>query len=178
MENPSFEAYRWQSGKVGQGKLIAYENQYYVCLKLNNDRAQTPVLIFCRSANLNWHDDDIGYVVSFERFFFGKAIWCNLENLGLYEKNRPVSYVLDNKALDTFAPVFEKMCDNLASNYFYKYDLMRTYLLQVIHLTIKLHIQTVDILKSPLAYLKLTTSSIDVLLRLTLSHNPDNEPST
>jgi hypothetical protein len=170
MESEHFEAYWWPSGQGGNGKLLPYEKQFYVCLKLNETTDKTPMLIFCRSEDLDWSDNDAGYLLSFDKPFFHKGVWCNFEGIHLFEHNVPISMGLADEDVKTLAPIFDKVFNSVGSGYLYKYDLIRTYIFQIIHLLIKMHIQKTDIMKSPIRYVKLTTCGIDMFVRIKLGH--------
>jgi hypothetical protein len=166
MESEYFEAYWWPSGQGGNGKLLPYEKQFYVCLKLN----AKPKLIFCCSDDLEWEDNDAGYLLSFDKPFIPKGVWCNFEGIHLFEHNVPISMELEDEDVKILAPIFDKVHNSIGSAYIYKYDLIRTYLFQIIHLSIKMHIQKTDIMKSPIRYVKLTTYGIDMFVRIKLGH--------
>jgi len=170
MESEHFEAFWWPSGQGGNGKLLPYEKQFYVCLKLNATAAKTPTLIFCRSEDLEWDDNDTGYLLSFDKPFFHKGIWCNFEGIALFKDNVPISMELEDEDAKTLALIFDKVYNSVESAYIYKYDLIRTYLFQIIHLSIKIHLQRTDIVKSPIRYVRLTTCGIDMFVRIKLGH--------
>jgi hypothetical protein len=168
MESEHFEAYWWPSGQGGNGKLLP--KQFYVCLKLNITTVKKPALIFCCSDNLEWDDNDAGYILSFDKPFFHKGVWCNFEGIHLFEHNVPISIELEDEDVKTLALIFDKVFHSVGSAYIYKYDLIRTYIFQIIHLSIKVHIQRTDIMKSPIRYVKLTTCGIDMFVRIKLGH--------
>ncbi|MFA6086753.1 hypothetical protein [Mucilaginibacter sp.] len=170
MDNEHFEAFWWPTGQGGNGKLLPYEKQFYICLKLNITTVKKPTLIFCCSDNLEWDDNDPGYLLSFDKPFFHKGVWCNFEGIHLFKDNQPISIELEDEDVKILAPIFDKVFNSVESDYIYKYDLIRTYIFQIIHLLIKLHIQRTDIMKSPIRYVKLTTCGIDMFVRIKLGH--------
>lgn len=113
----------------------------------------------------------MGYITSFEKAFFGNGVWCNFEAIDLFKEGNPISIELDEEDVATLAPVFDKICGSLESAYIYRYDLVRTYIFQIIHIAIKIHRQKTSIVKSPIRYLRLTTCGIDMVVRIKLSHN-------
>lgn len=170
MESDHFEAFWWPSGQGGNGKLLPYGKQYYVCLKLNTTPAMKPALVFCCSDNLEWVDNDAGYLLSFDKSFFHKSVWCNFEGIHLFNDDAAISFELEDEEIKTLTPIFDKVFNSVESDYIYKYDLIRTYIFQIIHLSIKVHIQRTDIMKSPIRYVKLTTYGIDMFVRIKLGH--------
>ncbi|MGF7039675.1 hypothetical protein [Mucilaginibacter lappiensis] len=170
MESEYFEAFWWPSGQGGKGKLLAYDKQFYICLKLSVTFAKPPTLVFCRSGDLEWDDQDMGYVISFDKSFFTKGVWCKFEGIDLFKERNPINIELDEADVLTLAPIFDKICGSMDSTYLYKYDLVRTYLFQIIHLSIKIHLQRTDIVKLPIRYARLTTCGIDMFIRIKLGH--------
>ncbi|WP_211303462.1 hypothetical protein [Chitinophaga ginsengisoli] len=47
---------------------------------------------------------------------------------------------------------------------------MRTYLFQIIHIAIKIHLQRTNVVRSPIRYVRLTTCVIEMFVRIKLSH--------
>ncbi|MBE9583298.1 hypothetical protein IM792_02445 [Mucilaginibacter sp. JRF] len=168
MDSEHFEAFWWPTGQGGSGKLLVYEKQFYVCLKLN--MAQKPTLIFCCSKDLEWDDNDTGYLLSFNKPFFPKGVWCNFEGIHLFKNINPISIELEDEDVKTLSPIFDKVFNSVELAYIYKYDLIRTYIFQIIHLSIKIHLQRTDIVKSPIRYARLTTCGIDMFVRIKLGH--------
>jgi AraC family transcriptional regulator, transcriptional activator of pobA len=57
----------------------------------------------------------------------------NLEELPVYQPGGYPIFELDDAAFDKLAPIFGKMFTEMSSNYAYKYDLLRNYVLELIH---------------------------------------------
>lgn len=170
MKSDQFDAVWWPSGHRGRGRLLPYANTFYIYLKMSASLAVRPALVFCRSEDLEWEDQDMGYITSFDKAFFDKGIWRNFEAIGLFKEGNPINIELDEEDVLTLAPVFDKICGSLDSNYLYKFDLVRTYLFQIIHSAIKIHLQRTNIVRSPIRYVRLTTCGIDMFVRIKLSH--------
>jgi len=170
MDNENFEAFWWPTGQAGTGKKLTYEKLFYVCLKLNTTTVEKPTLIFCCSNDLKWNNSDAGYLLSFDKPFFHKGVWRNFEGIHLFKNNGPIIMELEDEDVKTLSPIFAKVNTSIGSAYIYKYDLIRTYIFQIIHLSIKMHIQKTDIMKSPIRYVKLTTYGIDMFVRIKLGH--------
>lgn len=170
MNSDQFDAVWWPSGHRGRGRLLPGENTFYIYLKMSASLAVRPALVFCKSDDLDWKDQDRGYITSFDRAFFDKGIWRNFEAIGLFKEGNPINIELDEEDVLTLAPVFDKICGSLDSNYLYKFDLVRTYLFQIIHSAIKIHLQRTNIVRSPIRYVRLTTCGIDMFVRIKLRH--------
>lgn len=171
MESDQFDAMWWPSGQSGRGRLLPYENTLYICLKMSVTLGGHPALVFCKSDDLQWEDQDMGYITSFEKTFFNKGVWCNFDAIDLFSEGNPIHIELNEEDVLTLAPIFDRICGNLESTYLYKFDLARTYIFQIIHIAIKIHLQRANIVRSPIRYVRLTTCSIDMFVRIKLSHN-------
>lgn len=170
MKSDQFNAVWWPSGQSGRGRLLPYENTFYIYLKMSATLKGRPGLVFCRSDDLEWEDQDMGYITSFGKAFFDKRVWCNFEALDLFKEHNPINIELDEEDVLTLAPIFDKICGSLDSTYLYKSDLVRTYLFQIIHIAIKIHLQRTNIVRAPIRYVRLTTCGIDMFVRIRLSH--------
>lgn len=170
MKSDQFDAVWWPSGHRGSGRLLPYENTFYIYLKMNVSLAVRPTLVFCKSDDLEWEDQDMGYITSFDKAFFNKGIWRNFEAIDLFKEGNPINIELDEEDVLILAPIFDKICRSLDSNYLYKFDLVRIYLFQIIHSAIKIHLQRTNIVRSPIRYVRLTTCGIDMFVRIKLSH--------
>ncbi|HWV71834.1 MAG TPA: hypothetical protein VN040_08970 [Pseudosphingobacterium sp.] len=170
MKSDQFDAVWWPSGQSGRGRLLPCENAFYIYLKMSTTLTVRPTLVFCRSDDLEWKDQDMGYITSFGKAFFNKGIWCNFEAIDLFKERNPINIELDGEDVLTLAPIFDKICGSLDSTYLYKSDLLRTYLFQIIHIAIKIHLQRTNIVRSPIRYVRLTTCGIDMFVRIRLRH--------
>ena len=171
MKSDQFDAVWWPSGQSGRGRLLPYENRFCIYLKMSTALAGRPALVFCASDDLEWKDQDMGYITSFEKAFFDKGAWRNFETIDLFKEGTPIHIELDEEDVLTLAQIFGKICDSLDSAYLYKRDLARTYIFQIIHIAIKIHLQRTNIVRSPIRYVRLTTCGIDMFVRIKLSHN-------
>lgn len=170
MKSDQFYAEWWPSGRSGRDRLLPNENTFYIYLKISATLTGRPALVFCRSSDLEWEDQDMGYITSFEKAFFDKGVWCNFEAIDLFKERNPISIELDEEEVLTLAPIFDKICGSMESNYLYKSDLVRTYVFQIIHIAIKIHLQRTNIVRSPVRYVRLTTCGIDMFVRIRLRH--------
>lgn len=170
MKIVQFDAVWWPSDQSGRGRLLPYENTFYIYLKMSATLAGRPVLVFCRSDDLEWRDQDMGYITSFDKAFFDKGVWCNFEAIDLFNEGNPINLELDEEDVLTLTSIFDKICGSLDSTYLYKFELVRTYLFQIIHIAIKIHLQRTNIVRSPIRYVRLTTCGIDMFVRIKLTH--------
>ena len=83
-------------------------------------------------------EDDGGYFCIFKDAFFAEHIRGSLKDLPMYAVNGKPAYVLNPQQDTAFEQIFEKMLDELDSNYVFKYDLIRNYILEMIHGALKL----------------------------------------
>lgn len=83
-------------------------------------------------------EDDGGYFCIFKDAFFAEHIRGSLKDLPMYAVNGKPAYVLNQQQDQAFEQIFEKMLDELNSTYVFKYDLIRNYILEMIHGALKL----------------------------------------
>jgi AraC family transcriptional activator of pobA len=83
-------------------------------------------------------DDEGGYFCIFKDAFFAEHIRGSLKDLPMYAANGKPAYLLTPQQDQAFELIFEKMLEELDSNYVFKYDLIRNYILEMIHGALKL----------------------------------------
>lgn len=83
-------------------------------------------------------EDDGGYFCIFKDAFFAEHIRGSLKDLPVYAAHGKPAYVLNQQQDEAFELIFKKMLDELDSNYVFKYDLIRNYILEIIHGALKL----------------------------------------
>ncbi|RZM20579.1 MAG: AraC family transcriptional regulator [Pedobacter sp.] len=83
-------------------------------------------------------EDEGGYFCIFKDAFFAEHIRGSLKDLPMYSANGKPAYVLNNQQDEAFEQIFKKMLDELDSNYVFKYDLIRNYILEIIHGALKM----------------------------------------
>jgi AraC family transcriptional activator of pobA len=83
-------------------------------------------------------EDDGGYFCIFRDAFFAEHIRGSLKDLPMYAVNGKPAYVLTEQQDTAFGLIFDKMLDELQSDYVFKYDLIRNYILEMIHGALKL----------------------------------------
>jgi len=83
-------------------------------------------------------DDEGGYFCIFKDAFFAEHIRGSLKELPMYAINGRPAYMLTQQQDQEFQQIFEKMLHEISSNYVFKYDLIRNYILEMIHGALKL----------------------------------------
>ncbi len=78
-----------------------------------------------------------GYFCIFTEPFFTEKIRGSLDELPMFSIGGKPSYMLNEEKEKEIAAVFEKMLEEINSDYTFKYDLLRSYLNEVIHLALK-----------------------------------------
>lgn len=78
-----------------------------------------------------------GYFCIFTEPFFTEKIRGSLQELPMFAIGGKPSYFLDEANEKAIAAVFEKMLEEIGSDYAFKYDLIRSYLNELIHLALK-----------------------------------------
>lgn len=79
-----------------------------------------------------------GYFCIFRESFFSEYLRAGLRELPMYRIGGSPAYILDSESTDRISAVFEKMLQEVGSDYRFKYDLLRNYVTEIIHLALKL----------------------------------------
>jgi AraC family transcriptional regulator, transcriptional activator of pobA len=83
-------------------------------------------------------DDPKGYFCIFKEAFFTERIRGGIKDLPMFIAGNKPSYGL-NDSQDVFvAQIFEKMIEEIKSDYVFKYDLIRNYIMEMIHYALKM----------------------------------------
>ncbi|MDQ8005718.1 MAG: AraC family transcriptional regulator [Pedobacter sp.] len=83
-------------------------------------------------------EDATGYFCIFKDAFFAEYIRGSLKELPMYSPNGKPAYLLNQQQDDAFAQIFVKMIDELKSDYTFKFDLIRNYIMEIVHGALKL----------------------------------------
>ncbi|HUP11744.1 MAG TPA: helix-turn-helix transcriptional regulator [Niastella sp.] len=79
-----------------------------------------------------------GLFCIFKEAFFTEKIRGGIKDLPMFVPGNPPGYAL-NKTQDKFvAQIFEKMIDEIKGDYVFKYDLIRNYIMEMIHYALKM----------------------------------------
>lgn len=79
-----------------------------------------------------------GYFCIFKDAFFSEHLRGSLKDLPMYSVNGKPAYVLDTDQAQNFSLIFEKMLTEISSEYIFKFDLIRNYIMEMIHGALKL----------------------------------------
>jgi AraC family transcriptional regulator, transcriptional activator of pobA len=79
-----------------------------------------------------------GYFCIFKESFFNEYLRDGLRKLPMYKIGGSPAYILDKKSSDRVITAFEKMVEEVNSDYEFKYDLIRNYVTEIIHIALKL----------------------------------------
>ena len=79
-----------------------------------------------------------GYLCVFEETFLSGMLRKRVLDLPMFTPGRNVAYVLSEADHEKASQLFEKMIYEQHSSYPYKFDLIRTYLTQMLHLVMKM----------------------------------------
>lgn len=79
-----------------------------------------------------------GYFCIFKDAFFAEHLRGSLKDLPMYAVNGKPAYVLDQQQEKNFSQIFEKMLAEIDSDYAFKFDLIRNYIMEMIHGALKL----------------------------------------
>lgn len=79
-----------------------------------------------------------GYFCIFKEAFFTERLKGGIKDLPMFTPGAKPSYILDKTQEEYVARVFEKMLEEIGSDYMYKYDLLRNYIMEIIHYALKM----------------------------------------
>jgi AraC-like DNA-binding protein len=82
--------------------------------------------------------DPTGYFIIFKEAFFTSHMRGGLSDLPMFALGNKPAYVLTKKQDKHVSSVFEKMLEEISSDYVFKYDLLRNYVLEIIHYAMKI----------------------------------------
>lgn len=82
--------------------------------------------------------DATGYFCIFKDAFFSEHLRGSLKDLPMYAVNGKPAYVLNDEQEQNFSLIFQKMLTEINSEYAFKFDLIRNYIMEMIHGALKL----------------------------------------
>jgi len=82
--------------------------------------------------------DATGYFCIFKDAFFTEHIRGSLKDLPMYSPNGKPAYLLTEQQDHAFGQIFHKMIEEMQSDYAFKFDLIRNYIMEMIHGALKL----------------------------------------
>ncbi|MEH6305561.1 helix-turn-helix transcriptional regulator [Olivibacter sp. CPCC 100613] len=105
-----------------------------------------------------------GYFCVFKDEFFKTSLRINLNDLPLFSANTQPIFALDEIQFQQIKAIFEKICSEIASNYVFRYELIKGYVNELIYLAIKLQ-PTQQRFKHPDASARTTSVFFELLER-------------
>ncbi|RAV98537.1 AraC family transcriptional regulator [Pseudochryseolinea flava] len=79
-----------------------------------------------------------GFFLIFREAFFTSHIRGRMQDLPMFAQGSKPAYILDKKQDKQISTIFEKMLEEIASDYVFKYDLLRNYVMEIIHGAMKM----------------------------------------
>jgi AraC family transcriptional regulator, transcriptional activator of pobA len=79
-----------------------------------------------------------GYFCIFKEAFFTERIRGGIRELPMFIPGNRPSYALNESQDKYVTQVFEKMLEEIGSDYMYKYDLIRNYIMEMVHYALKI----------------------------------------
>ena len=134
------------------GKQVQYNRRdyYKVSLITGNNRYHyadksieidgTTLIFFNPQVPYTWEalsDISTGFFCIFTTPFFSEGMKTPLDELPMFTTGGKPSYILNEEYKNAVSEVFEKMLVEIKSDYAFKYDLLRSYLNEIIHMALK-----------------------------------------
>ncbi|GGB72639.1 AraC family transcriptional regulator [Flavobacterium suaedae] len=134
------------------GKQVQYSRRdyYKVSLITGNNRYHyadksieidgTTLIFFNPQVPYTWEalsDISTGFFCIFTTPFFSEGMKTSLDELPMFTAGGKPSYILNSEQKDTVTEIFKKMMIEIKSDYAFKYDLIRSYLNEIIHMALK-----------------------------------------
>ncbi len=147
-----FNVFKLEDCVPNESPNISYSRRdfYKICLIRGTNRyhyadksieVSGPTLIFFNPlVPYTWEHlsgETTGYFCIFTESFFTEKIKGNLNDLPMFSIGGKPSYALNPKEDDEVKAIFEKMFDEISSDYAYKYDLLRNYTTELTHYALK-----------------------------------------
>lgn len=82
--------------------------------------------------------DPTGYFLIFKEAFFTEKIRGGISHLPMFQAGNKPSYVLSQSQDHEVSRIFDRMLQEINSDYVYKYDLLRNYVMELIHFALKI----------------------------------------
>lgn len=110
------------------------------------------------------NEDLSGFFCIFTADFFNEKIRGNIGDLPMFVQGGKPAYILDNEQSRKVASIFEKIIDELNTDYLYKYDLIRNYITEITHFALKSQ-PSETLFKHPDANSRITSVFTELLAR-------------
>jgi AraC family transcriptional regulator, transcriptional activator of pobA len=105
-----------------------------------------------------------GYFCIFKEAFFTERMRGGVHDLPMFTPGNKPTYLLNSKQDEYVSEVFEKMIAEIKSDYVYKYDLIRNYIMEIIHYALKIQ-PTENLYQHPDANARITSIFTELLER-------------
>jgi AraC-like DNA-binding protein len=83
-------------------------------------------------------EERTGFFCIFKEAFFTERMRGNINELPMFAPGGKPSYVLSKEQDEHVSHIFQKMLDEIGSDYKYKYDLLMNYVTEIIHYALKM----------------------------------------
>lgn len=83
-------------------------------------------------------DDNSGFFCIFKDAFFDERLRGGIRDMPMFQPGSKPGYELDAEQEKVISGIFEKMLEEIGSDYTYKYDLIRNYVTEMIHYALKM----------------------------------------
>jgi AraC-like DNA-binding protein len=83
-------------------------------------------------------DNPTGFFCIFKESFFTEHLRTRIKDLPMFMPGHKPSYALTQQQSKDVSNVFKKMLDEIGSDYQYKYDLIRNYIMEIVHYALKI----------------------------------------
>lgn len=101
----------------------------------------TTLMFFNPTVPYTWHplsDTSSGYFCIFKEGFFSERIRGSINDFPMFAPGGKPAYFLNEQQDEQVNAIFEKMMEEIKSDYIYKYDLLINYVAEIIHYALKL----------------------------------------
>lgn len=105
-----------------------------------------------------------GYFCIFSKSFFTDRIRGGLNDLPMYMPGGRPAYILNEHQYQQVSQIFDRMLEEIASDYAFKYDLLRNYVTEVTHFALKTQ-PTENLFQHPDAKSRITAVFTELLER-------------
>ena len=119
--------------------FVRGKNRYHYADK-SLEAEGTSLVFFNPQVPYTWEslsEAPTGYFCIFTAPFFTEKIRGSLNELPMFAPGGKPAYILNQTQEEDIAGIFEKMLNEINSDYAFKYDLLRGYLNEIIHLALK-----------------------------------------
>lgn len=120
--------------------LITGENLFHYADKTLHVKG-TSLIFFNPKTPYRWEpvsESNTGYFCIFKDAFFIEKLRSNFADLPMFAIGGKPSYILDEKQNEFACGIFQKMVEEIKSDYKYKQDLLVSYITELIHFALKI----------------------------------------